>query len=138
MAVFGTEEGRSEAGGCLGRAEHRGWGTPGSCGRGSWSPPSVSWLVPVLMLPASPGAAQLGPNCPTEVQIWCEGRGGCHAHMGTHRDVRTGSQRHRPRCVNSDTDTPWTLHRYTPTHKHDHPCTPSGCHHTHTHKDRCP
>lgn len=38
-------------------------------------------------------------------------------------------------CKQRRTDTQ-TLHRYTATHRHtpqhDHPCVPSGCHHTHT------
>lgn len=147
MAISGTGEGRSEAGECLGRAEHRGWGPLGAVGGGCGPAPSLSWLVPVPVLPASPGTAQLGPVWPTEVQIWCERWSGCHAHTGTHRDVHTGSQRHSPVCGNTDTpthrhtDTPRTLHPPTaqiPPNIQTHSPTPASLHplrvspHTHT------
>lgn len=151
MAVSGTGEGWSEAGGCLGRAEHRDWGPLGAAGRGRGPAPFVSWLIPVPVLPASPGAAPLGPVWPMEVQIWCEG-GVAVMHTWGHTETFTKAHRDRQVCKYKHTDTPRTLHpplhRYTPTYRHTpqsspHPLRVSPhAHHKHrgtpTHKGRCP
>lgn len=55
----------------------------------------------------------------------------------THRHTGTARTLHPPTAqVHPDTRTHTPTHRYTPTHRHtpqhDRPCTPSGCHHTHT------
>lgn len=69
MAASGSGEGRSGAGGCPGRAEWRGWGHSGAAGRGPGLAPSLSQLIPAPRVPVSPGAAQLGPVWPMEVQV---------------------------------------------------------------------
>lgn len=149
MAVSGSGEGRSGAGGCPGRAEWRDGDVEGlRAGVLAWprrcpssSQPPVSQCHLALL-----SWAQFGP---WRFRFrWC---GGCHAHVGTRRDVHVGSQRYRDTCVTRGPAPPRPVthtHRYpqhTHTPGHTHPCTspPHGVPtHTeaqcHTHTGRYP
>lgn len=149
MAVSGTGEGWSEAGGCLGRAEHRGWGPLGAAGRGRGPAPFVSWLIPVSVLLASPGAAPLGPVWPMEVQIWCEG-GVAVMHTWGHTETFTKAHRDRQVCKYKHTPNPAPttaqIHPNIQTHTPIIPAPPQGVttrtpqaqSHTHTQRQMSP
>lgn len=67
----------------------------GSCGRGSWSSPISVTASPS---PPAPSVTWCCPVWPMEVQIWCEGQGGCHARMG-HTEMFTQAHRDTNLCV---------------------------------------
>lgn len=147
MAVSGSGQGWPGAGGCLGRAELRGWGPGGAAGGGPGPAPSLSRLFqPARPSPLAPSVTW---RCPVGPSLTHGGSGlGWGGLSCIHGDTQrcshglTETHVHKHRHAQAPAPSPWSVTHthtrgYPPPYRqppqHNHPCTPQGAT-THTHK----